>query len=41
MQFSEQSRVWIYQSDKELNDEQARPGLQTLLNNFATAMDGA
>ena len=35
MQFSENSRVWIYQSDKELNDEQA-VRVATLLNNFAT-----
>jgi hypothetical protein len=34
MQFSEHSRVWIYQSDKELTDEQAS-GLLTLLNKFA------
>ncbi|MBS1532734.1 MAG: ABC transporter ATPase [Bacteroidetes bacterium] len=34
MQFSEQSRVWIYQSDKELTDEQAAR-LHILLNNFA------
>ena len=34
MQFSEQSRVWIYQSDKELTDEQAA-GLHVLLNKFA------
>src|SRR3569623_1689792 len=34
MQFSEQSRVWIYQSDKELTDEQAA-GLLVLLNKFA------
>ncbi|HWD88558.1 MAG TPA: hypothetical protein VG367_10560 [Mucilaginibacter sp.] len=34
MQFSEQSRVWIYQSDKELTDEQAA-GLLILLNKFA------
>jgi hypothetical protein len=36
MQFSEQSRVWIYQSDKELGDEQAKQLLDQL-NNFATA----
>ncbi len=35
MQFSEHSRVWIYQSDKELNDAQATR-VATLLNNFAT-----
>ena len=35
MQFSEHSRVWIYQSDKELTDEQAL-GLLDLLNKFAT-----
>jgi len=34
MQFSEHSRVWIYQSDKELTDEQAS-GLHDLLNKFA------
>lgn len=34
MQFSEQSRVWIYQSDKELYDEQAKQLLDQL-NNFA------
>ncbi|MDB5023257.1 MAG: transporter ATPase [Mucilaginibacter sp.] len=34
MQFSEQSRVWIYQSDKELYDEQAKQ-LMDQLNNFA------
>src|ERR1700754_5009309 len=34
MQFSEQSRVWIYQSDKELYDEQAKQ-LLSLLNDFA------
>src|SRR5579872_5523837 len=34
MQFSEHSRVWIYQSDKELTDKQAS-GLLDLLNNFA------
>ena len=33
MQFSEQSRVWIYQSDKELADEQAAK-IEFLLNNF-------
>jgi hypothetical protein len=35
MQFSEHSRVWIYQSDKELTDEQAAR-LLGLLNNFAS-----
>ncbi len=34
MQFSEQSRVWIYQSDKELYDEQAKQ-LLGQLNDFA------
>jgi hypothetical protein len=34
MQFSEQSRVWIYQSDKELYDEQVKQ-LLSLLNDFA------
>ena len=34
MQFSEQSRVWIYQSDKVLTDEQVS-GLLDLLNKFA------
>ncbi len=34
MQFSEHSRVWIYQSDKELTDKQAL-GLLGLLNKFA------
>jgi len=34
MQFSEQSRVWIYQSDRQLNDEQVKQ-LQELLSNFA------
>ena len=33
MQFSEQSRVWIYQSDRELYDEQVKE-LQENLNNF-------
>src|SRR6202012_214935 len=33
MQFSEQSRVWIYQSDKELYDEQAKQ-LLNQLNDF-------
>jgi len=33
MQFSEQSRVWIYQSDRELYDEQVKE-LQEILNNF-------
>jgi len=35
MQFSEHSRVWVYQSDKELTDEQAA-GLLVTLNKFAT-----
>jgi hypothetical protein len=35
MQFSEHSRVWIYQSDKELTDEEAT-GLLQSLNKFAT-----
>lgn len=34
MQFSEHSRVWVYQSDKELTDEQAT-GLLNRLNKFA------
>ena len=34
MQFSEQSRVWIYQSDKELYDEQAKQ-LLGQLHDFA------
>ena len=34
MQFSEHSRVWIYQSDKELTDKQASELLE-ILNNFA------
>lgn len=34
MQFSEQSRVWIYQSDRELSDEQAKQALDQL-NLFA------
>lgn len=33
MQFSEQSRVWIYQSDRELYDEQVKR-LHEILNNF-------
>ncbi|HTD39535.1 MAG TPA: hypothetical protein VK671_02865 [Mucilaginibacter sp.] len=33
MQFSEHSRVWIYQSDKELYDEQVKQ-LHEILNNF-------
>lgn len=33
MQFSENSRVWIYQSDKELTTEQTQK-LQQQLNNF-------
>lgn len=36
MRFSEQSRVWIYQSDRELNDEQVKR-LHEILNNFAAA----
>ena len=35
MQFSEQSRVWIYQSDRELSDEQVKKVLHQL-NLFAT-----
>jgi hypothetical protein len=35
MQFSEHSRVWIYQSDKELTDKQAL-GLLEILNKFAS-----
>lgn len=34
MEFSEQSRVWIYQSDKPLYDEQVKE-LQDQLSNFA------
>jgi hypothetical protein len=34
MQFSKHSRVWIYQSDKELTEQQAAE-LQILLNKFA------
>ncbi|MFB9842640.1 ABC transporter ATPase [Mucilaginibacter ginsenosidivorans] len=34
MQFSEHSRVWVYQSDKELTDEQVL-GLLSRLNKFA------
>ena len=34
MQFSEQSRVWIYQSDRELSGEQAKQALDQL-NLFA------
>ncbi len=34
MRFSEQSRVWIYQADKQLSDEQAGQLLDQL-NNFA------
>jgi len=34
MQFSEHSRVWVYQSDKELTDEQVS-GLLSRLNKFA------
>jgi hypothetical protein len=34
MQFSEQSRVWIYQADKELTDKQASD-LLDLLTQFA------
>jgi hypothetical protein len=33
MQFSEHSRVWIYQSDKELNGEQVKQ-VTSLLNQF-------
>lgn len=36
MQFSEQSRVWVYQADKELTDKQAAE-LLALLNEFAAA----
>jgi len=36
MQFSQQSRVWIYQSDRELNDMETRQ-IQTALNNFTTS----
>jgi len=36
MQFSEQSRVWVYQADKELTDKQASE-LLGLLNEFAAA----
>ena len=34
MQFSEQSRVWVYQSDKELSDQQAQQ-VAVQLNDFA------
>ena len=34
MQFSEQSRVWVYQSDRELSDEQVKQALHQL-NLFA------
>ena len=34
MQFSEQSRVWVYQSDKELTDQQAQQ-VAMQLNDFA------
>jgi len=33
MQFSQNSRVWIYQSDRQLNDAEAKQ-LQQQLNNF-------
>ena len=36
MQFSEQSRVWVYQSDKELSDEQANQ-VAGQLNDFVAA----
>jgi len=36
MQFSQQSRVWIYQADRELNDMETRQ-IQTELNNFTTS----
>ncbi|HVV54648.1 MAG TPA: hypothetical protein VHC47_04965 [Mucilaginibacter sp.] len=35
MQFSEQSRVWIYQSDRELTDAEAKQ-IQAVLSRFAT-----
>jgi hypothetical protein len=35
MQFSQNSRVWIYQSNKQLNDTQVNK-LQQQLNNFTT-----
>ena len=35
MQFSEHSRVWIYQSDKKLTDEAAEQ-IHSLLNKFTT-----
>jgi len=36
MQFSQSSRVWVYQSDKVLNDTDVNK-LQTLLNDFTTS----
>jgi hypothetical protein len=33
MQFSEESRVWVYQSDRELSEHEAKQ-LNELLNNF-------
>ncbi|MDO3627269.1 ABC transporter ATPase [Mucilaginibacter sp. BT774] len=35
MRFSEQSRVWIYQSDRELYDDEAKQ-LHEILNKFAS-----
>ena len=35
MRFSEQSRVWIYQSDRELYDDEVKQ-LHEILNNFAS-----
>ena len=35
MQFSEQSRVWIYQSDRELYDDEVKQ-LREILNKFAS-----
>jgi len=35
MQFSENSRVWVYQSNKELNDNEVAEA-KVLLDNFAT-----
>ena len=35
MRFSEQSRVWIYQSDRELYDDEVKQ-LHEILNKFAT-----
>jgi hypothetical protein len=35
MQFSQNSRVWIYQSSRQLNDNEVN-NLQQLLNSFAT-----